>query len=125
MSVCSHRLRLASVTFLSICSFVSLRETKPTPALALAGEGGARTLGLLAWAGMAASFLPTLRRYDASPAWAPLLPLIERMMANLSIILASNGKCSQISMPGTFVLIGLNSPRMPSGAVGFMSHISR
>src|SRR4051812_3614460 len=28
-------------------------------------------------------------------------------------------------MPGTLVEIGLNSPRMPSGAVGFMSHMSK
>lgn len=46
------------------------------PALAIWGEGTARLVGLLAWAGMAASFLPTLRRYDRARAWAPLLPLI-------------------------------------------------
>ena len=28
-------------------------------------------------------------------------------------------------MPGTFVAIGLNSPRIPSGASGFMSNESR
>ncbi len=28
-------------------------------------------------------------------------------------------------MPGTLVEIGLNSPRIPSGASGFMSHMSR
>ena len=56
--------------------------------------------------------------------WSPLDPTIERMMANLSIIFAMRGKCSQMSMPGTFVLIGLNSPRMSTGASGFKSHMS-
>jgi hopene-associated glycosyltransferase HpnB len=46
------------------------------PAYALAGEGAARLAGLLAWTGMAASFLPTLRRYGASRLWTPLLPLV-------------------------------------------------
>ena len=34
------------------------------------------TLGLTAWAAMSLAFLPTLRLYERSPAWAPLLPLI-------------------------------------------------
>ncbi len=46
------------------------------------------------------------------------------MMANLSIIVAIRGKCSQIWMPGTFVSIGLNSPRNSVGASGFRSHMS-
>lgn len=46
------------------------------PAFALFGAGNARLAGLLAWAAMAASFLPTLRRYGRSRAWAPLLPLV-------------------------------------------------
>ena len=46
------------------------------PALAIAGEGNARLAGLLGWAGMAASFLPTLHRYGRSRAWAPFLPLV-------------------------------------------------
>jgi hopene-associated glycosyltransferase HpnB len=33
-------------------------------------------IGLAAWALMAASFLPTLRRFKLSPLWAPLLPAI-------------------------------------------------
>jgi len=32
--------------------------------------------GILAWVLMAATFLPTLRRFGLSPAWAPLLPVI-------------------------------------------------
>ena len=46
------------------------------PALAIAGEGNTRLASLFAWAGMAASFLPTLHRYGRSRAWAPLLPVV-------------------------------------------------
>jgi len=42
--------------------------------LALFGHGAARTMGALAWAGSAASFLPTLRRFRQSPLWALALP---------------------------------------------------
>src|SRR5215472_17131688 len=34
------------------------------------------------------------------------------------------GKFSEISMPGTFVLIGLYGPRISAGALGFMSQVS-
>ena len=37
---------------------------------------------------------------------------------------ASFGNSSQISRPGTLVLIGLYSPRISTGASGFKSHIS-
>ena len=46
------------------------------PAAALLAGGAARVLGLAAWAAMAASYLPTLRRFRLSPLWAPLLPLV-------------------------------------------------
>ena len=46
------------------------------PGLALFGHGLSRLAGALAWVGMAASFLPTLRRYHRSPLWAPLLPAV-------------------------------------------------
>src|SRR5688572_20861058 len=46
------------------------------------------------------------------------------MSAYLSACLASCGRCSQMSMPGTFVLIGLNAPRNSAGASGFMSNVS-
>jgi hopene-associated glycosyltransferase HpnB len=45
-------------------------------AAAVAGTLPARIPGLLAWVLMAASLLPTLRRYHRSPLWAPLLPAI-------------------------------------------------
>jgi hopene-associated glycosyltransferase HpnB len=46
------------------------------PLLALAGHGLTRWAGVLAWLAMAGSFLPTLRRFGRSPAWAVALPLI-------------------------------------------------
>ena len=46
------------------------------PVAALAGHGAARGCGLAAWAIMAATFMPTLRRYDRSLGWAPALPAI-------------------------------------------------
>jgi len=46
------------------------------PAFAVFGAGPDRAAGLLAWAGMAATFVPTLRRFGRALAWAPLLPLI-------------------------------------------------
>jgi hopene-associated glycosyltransferase HpnB len=46
------------------------------PLATIAGHGAARALGAAAWAGMAWSYLPTLRRFRLSPFWAPFLPLI-------------------------------------------------
>jgi hopene-associated glycosyltransferase HpnB len=44
-------------------------------AVAVSGTEAA-WLGISAWAAMALSYLPTLRLYEQSPVWAPLLPLI-------------------------------------------------
>jgi hopene-associated glycosyltransferase HpnB len=46
------------------------------PGLALAGHGAARLIGFVAWLLMAATCLPSLRRYHRSWLWAPLLPLV-------------------------------------------------
>jgi hopene-associated glycosyltransferase HpnB len=46
------------------------------PVAAIGGQGAARALGAAAWAGMAWSYLPTLRRFRLSPLWAPFLPLV-------------------------------------------------
>ena len=43
-------------------------------------------------------------------------PTIVRIGTSLSMILASRGSSSQISMPGTLVAIGSNSPRISLGA---------
>jgi hopene-associated glycosyltransferase HpnB len=44
------------------------------PLAALFGHGATRALGLLGWAAMTASYMPTVRRFDLSPAWAACLP---------------------------------------------------
>src|SRR4051812_19590819 len=49
---------------------------------------------------------------------------MERTAASLSHILAWSGKCSEIWQPGTLVLIGLNSPRYSTGALGLRSYMS-
>ena len=46
------------------------------PLAALFAHGLARAFGLGAWVLMAGSFLPSLRRYHASPLWGVFLPLI-------------------------------------------------
>jgi glycosyltransferase involved in cell wall biosynthesis len=46
------------------------------PVAALFGQGLAQFLGWLTWIGMAASYLPTLRRMRGSPAWVVALPAI-------------------------------------------------
>lgn len=46
------------------------------PVAAVFGHGLARALGIATWVMLAASYLPTLRRFGRSPLWAPLLPLI-------------------------------------------------
>ena len=44
------------------------------PLAAIFGHGAARVMGLLAWAAMIATYLPTLRRFRLNPAWAVCLP---------------------------------------------------
>ncbi len=44
------------------------------PLLTVSGQGAARLMGLLAWALMTASYLPTLRRFGLNAAWAVCLP---------------------------------------------------
>lgn len=46
------------------------------PLLALLGSGTAQALGGAAWVVMAVAFVPCLRYYRVSMAWAPLLPVI-------------------------------------------------
>ncbi len=46
------------------------------PAGALFGHGWVRLLGLAVWAAQAGSYLPTLRRFGATPLWAPAIPLV-------------------------------------------------
>ena len=60
----------------------------------------------------------------APTVWMLLSCVTDRMMAYLSAILANNGNCSLISIPGTLVFIGLNSPRRSAGASGLRSNVS-
>ena len=46
------------------------------PTAVVAGHGWARLCGAVSWLLMAASYLPTLRRYGRSTPWAPALPLV-------------------------------------------------
>ena len=46
------------------------------PVAAVFGTGLARWIGAAVWAGSAASYLPTLRRFEQSPLWALALPAI-------------------------------------------------
>ena len=68
---------------------------------------------------------PHIDMWDLKPdAPAEIRGEFKPIKTNLSIILAISGKCSPMSMPGTLVLIGLNSPRISAGASGFRSHMS-
>jgi hopene-associated glycosyltransferase HpnB len=46
------------------------------PVAALADHGTARVVGAAAWVALASSYLPSLRRYQLSAWWAPILPLV-------------------------------------------------
>lgn len=65
-----------SPVLLALCVIGMALTWLVPPALALFGHGAARWIGLLAWIGAAASYLPTLRRFGRSPLWAPFLPLV-------------------------------------------------
>jgi len=69
------QLRFSPVILLGTVLGLALVWLAP-PLLALFGHGTARAMGGLAWAGSAASFLPTLHRFRQSPLWAFALPAI-------------------------------------------------
>src|SRR5438067_14931 len=50
---------------------------------------------------------------------------IERIRHSCPASLARRGCRSLMRMPGTVVAIGWYGPRIPSGAIGFRSHVSR
>ncbi len=58
------------------------------PALALFGHGLARALGFIAWAVMAAIYLPSLRRYQCAWFWAAFLPLVATFYKGATIAAA-------------------------------------
>ena len=69
------QLRFSPLLLVACIAGMALTWIAPV-ALALWGAGLAQALGILAWIGAAASYLPTLRRCHLSPAWAPFLPLV-------------------------------------------------
>lgn len=60
------------------------------PAAALFGHGPASWIGLITWALLAGSFLPTLRRFGRTPLWAVVLPLIAAFYTAATIRSAIN-----------------------------------
>ncbi len=64
-----------SPLLLAACVLAMALTWFAAPVAAIAGRGAARGLGAAAWAAMAWSYLPTLRRFRGSPLWAPCLPL--------------------------------------------------
>ncbi len=69
------QLRLSPVWLLGTVLGLVLIWLMP-PLLTLFGHGAPRWMGAVAWAGSALSFVPTLRRFGQSPAWALALPAI-------------------------------------------------
>jgi hypothetical protein len=68
--------------------------------------------------------LPELIASVTPLGWLVLRWLSERTTMYLSACRARCGRCSQTRMPGTLLAMGLNSPRISSGASGFMSKVS-
>ncbi len=69
------QLRFSPALLLATVAALALVWLVP-PVAAIFGHGLARWVGLLAWVAAGASYLPTLRRFGQSPAWAVLLPAI-------------------------------------------------
>ncbi len=65
-----------SPVLLALCLVGMVLTWIVPPVAALFGATLARGMGLLAWLGAAASYLPTLRRFGRSPLWSAILPLI-------------------------------------------------
>ncbi len=69
------QLRLSPLILVGTVAGLAIVWLAP-PLLAVFGTGLSRGLGIAAWAGSAASYLPTLRRFHQSPLWALALPAI-------------------------------------------------
>jgi len=65
-----------SPAWLALTSAAMLVAFVAPPVIVVIGTGAARILAALAWIGMAAAFLPTLRFYRVSPLWGVALPAI-------------------------------------------------
>ena len=67
--------------------------------------------------------LPVVMKGVARACWG-MVWASDRTTVHLSITAPRRRKCSQRRSPCARVAIGRNSPRMPSGASGFKSHMS-
>jgi hypothetical protein len=89
---------------------------------------GRLALGVHAWRGDKAwqriAGSPGLVKHEEGIIARPHPCQTERRIAYRCACRANSGRCSQILMPGTLVAMGINSPRMPSGASGFRSNVS-
>jgi hopene-associated glycosyltransferase HpnB len=69
------QLRFSPLILLATTAAMALTWLVP-PAATLFADGLGRWCGMVAWALLAGSYVPTLRRFGRSPAWALVLPLI-------------------------------------------------
>jgi hopene-associated glycosyltransferase HpnB len=83
------QLRFSPLLLLATSAGLALTFLVP-PLVALYGHGAPRWWGWLVWGAMAASYLPTLRRYGRSSLWAPFLPLVAAFYLAATIGSAAN-----------------------------------
>ncbi|HEY6392987.1 MAG TPA: glycosyltransferase [Bryobacteraceae bacterium] len=68
--------QLRHSTLLLVATMLGMLVVYAAPALLIFSDRPGAVCGFLAWAAMTISYVPTLRFYGRSMAWAPLLPLI-------------------------------------------------
>jgi hopene-associated glycosyltransferase HpnB len=83
------QLRFSPLLLLGTVAAMALTWLVP-PVAALFAAGSARWCGAAAWVLLAACYLPTLRRFGRSPAWAPFLPLVAAFYTAATIGSAAN-----------------------------------
>lgn len=83
------QLRYSPVLLIATTLGMALTWLVP-PAAAIFGHGAGFVCGSAAWIMLAASYVPTLRQYERSPAWAPFLPLIASFYMAATIASALN-----------------------------------
>jgi hopene-associated glycosyltransferase HpnB len=83
------QLRYSLLLLLAATAGMALTWLAP-PALTLFGHGPAFWCGVTSWLMLSASYLPTLRKFDRSPLWAPLLPLVAGFYMAATIASAAN-----------------------------------
>src|ERR1051325_9592004 len=83
----------------------------------------AATDPIAGYASAAVGLLPVVMNTAAGP-WLGIVWYSDRTMVARSVTCANFGNVSATWMPLTAVGIDLNSPRMPCGASGLLSHMS-